>query len=108
MNGKFSASGGSGPGAIMPIQTTYTNARAQFAKLWDEVVDNQEVIVIKRRGTEDVALIAASELSSLLETSHLLRSPKNTQRLLKALERAKSKKGHLTSLQSLKKEVGLE
>ena len=92
----------------MPIQTTYTNARAQFAKLWDEVVDNQEVIVIKRRGTEDVALIAASELSSLLETSHLLRSPKNTQRLLKALERAKSKKGHSTSLQSLKKEVGLE
>jgi len=92
----------------MPIQTTYTNARAQLAKLWDEVVNNQEVIIIRRRGTEDVALIAASELSSLLETSHLLRSPKNAKRLLHALERARSKQGRPTSAQSLKKEIGLE
>ena len=92
----------------MPIQTTYTNARAQLAKLWDEVVNNQEVIIIKRRGTEDVALIAASELSSILETSHLLRSPKNARRLLRALERARSKRRRPTSLQSLKKEIGLE
>lgn len=92
----------------MPIQTTYTNARAQLAKLWDEVVNNQEVVIIKRRGTEDVALISASELSSILETSHLLRSPKNAKRLLQALERAMSKQGRPTSLRSLKKEVGLE
>ena len=92
----------------MPIQTTYTNARAQLAKLWDEVVNNQEVIIIKRRGTEDVALIAASELSSILETSHLLRSPKNARRLLQALARTKSIQVRPTSLQSLKKEVGLE
>ena len=92
----------------MPIQTTYTNARAQLAKLWDEVVNNQEVIIIKRRGTEDVALISAAELSSILETSHLLRSPKNAKRLLKALERAMSKQGRPISLRSLKKEVGLE
>ncbi len=87
----------------MPIQTTYTNARAQLAKLWDEVVNNQEVINIKRRETEDVALIAASELSGILETSHLLRSPKNARRLLQTLARAKSKQGRLNSLQSLKK-----
>jgi antitoxin YefM len=92
----------------MPIQTTYTNARAQLAKLWDEVVNNQEVIIIKRRGTEDVALIAASELSGIIETSHLLRSPKNARRLLQALARTRSKQGRPTSLQSLKKEIGLE
>ena len=61
-------------GAIMPIQTTYTNARAQFAKLWDEVIDNQEVIVIKRRGTEDVALIAASELQKNTRDAFLNRA----------------------------------
>lgn len=92
----------------MSIQTTYTAARAQFAKLWDEVINNQEVVIIKRRGTEDVALISASELSSLLETSHLLRSPKNTQRLLQALKRAGSGEGNPTSIESLKKEIGLE
>jgi len=92
----------------MPIQTTYTNARSQFAKLWDEVINNQEVVIIKRRGTEDVALISADELSSLLETSHLLRSPKNVKRLLQSLERARSRENIPSSLKSLKKEVGLE
>jgi antitoxin YefM len=92
----------------MPIQTTYTNARSHFAKLWDEVINNQEVIIIKRRGTEDVALISADELSGLLETSHLLRSPKNVKRLLQALERARSKEGNPSSLESLRKEVGFE
>ena len=92
----------------MPIQTTYTNARSQFAKLWDEVINNQEVIIIKRRGTEDVALISADELSSLLETSHLLRSPKNVKRLLQALERARSREGKSSSFESLRKEVGIE
>lgn len=92
----------------MPIQTTYTNARSQFAKLWNEVIDNQEVVIIKRRGTEDVALISADELSSLLETSHLLRSPKNVKRLLQALERARSREGNPSSLESLRKEVGFE
>ena len=91
----------------MPIQTTYTSARAQFAKLWDEVTKNQEIVIIKRRGAEDVALISASELSSLLETSHLLRSPKNARRLLQALERARSRKATPSSLDFLKKEVGL-
>jgi antitoxin YefM len=94
--------------ANMPIQTTYTNARSQFAKLWDEVINNQEVVIIKRRGTEDVALISADELSSLLETSHLLRSPKNVKRLLQSLERARSREKSPSSLESLKKEVGLE
>jgi len=92
----------------MAIQTTYTNARAQFASLWDEVVNNQEVVIIKRRGTEDVALISASELIGLLETSHLMRSPKNAQRLLAAYERAMKKQGKPQSIDDLKKEVGFE
>ena len=76
----------------MFIQTTYSNARANLASLLDQVSDNREIVVIKRRGSEDVALVAVSELSILLETAHLLRSPKNAQRLLAALERATSKK----------------
>lgn len=92
----------------MPIQTTYSNARAQFAGLWDEVTKNQEVVIIKRRGAEDVALISASELVGLLETSHLLRSPKNSERLLAAFERAMAKKGEPQSIEELRDEAGLE
>ncbi|NIQ67311.1 MAG: prevent-host-death protein, partial [Candidatus Aminicenantes bacterium] len=66
------------------------------------------VVIIKRRGAEDVALISASELTGLLETSHLLRSPKNAERLLEAFERAVKKKGTLQSIEELKKEVGLK
>jgi antitoxin YefM len=76
--------------------------------LWDEVTNNQEIVIIKRRGTEDVALISASELSSLLETSHLLRSPKNAERLLQALKRARSKEGIPGSVEALKEEIGLD
>ena len=92
----------------MAIQTTYTTARAQFARLWDEVTDNQEVVIIKRRGAEDVALISASELIGLMETSHLLRSPKNAERLLAAFERAGRKEGAPQTIDELRKEVGLE
>ena len=65
----------------MSAQTTYTKARANLAKFCDQVTANHEIVIINRRGAEDVALVAASELRSLLETAHLLRSPKNAQRL---------------------------
>ena len=92
----------------MAIQTTYTQARANLADLLDEVTLNQEVVIVNRRGKEDVAMVSASELSSLLETAHLLRSPKNAQRLLAALQRARANKGTRESLERLRREVGLE
>jgi len=91
----------------MPIQTTYTKARANFAKLLDEVTKNRETVIIERRGAEKVAMIAQSELSSLLETAHLLRSPKNAERLLTALERALKKKIKPKTIDELRLEVGL-
>ena len=72
----------------MTIQTTYSQARAELAKLLDQVIHNREVVVIRRRGEEEVAMIAASELTSLMETAYLLRSPANAERLLSALSRA--------------------
>lgn len=92
----------------MSIQTTYSNARANLASLLDQVADNKEIVVINRRGSEDVALVAVSELSSLLETAHLLRSPKNAQRLLTALKRAMAKKLKPQSIEKLRQEMGLD
>lgn len=91
----------------MAIQTTYTRARANLAKLCDQVAKNQEVVIINRRGSQDVALVSAEELSSLMETAHLLRSPKNVQRLLTALNRAKAGSPKLKTIASLRKELGL-
>jgi antitoxin YefM len=91
----------------MPIQTTYSSARANLAKLCDEASENQRVIIISRRGRHDVALISADELAGLLETAHLLRSPNNARRLLAAFERAKTKKLRGKSVLTLRKELGL-
>jgi antitoxin YefM len=91
----------------MPIHTTYTNARARLASLLDEVTTNQEVVVIQRRGAEDVAMIAASELRSLEETAHLLRSPRNAERLLRALARATAAEGIPQTIDDVRREVGL-
>ncbi|HEV7784707.1 MAG TPA: type II toxin-antitoxin system prevent-host-death family antitoxin [Thermoanaerobaculia bacterium] len=74
----------------MVKHTTFTRARAKLANLFDEVTGNREVVIISRRGAEDVALITASELSSLVETAHLLRSPRNAARLFAAMERSKA------------------
>ena len=91
----------------MAIQTTYSNARANFALLLDQVTEQQEIVIINRRGSEDVALVAVSELSSLLETAHLLRSPKNALRLMTALKRAMGKKLKPQTIESLRKDIAL-
>jgi antitoxin YefM len=87
--------------------TTFTEARANFAKLWDRVTDGRETVIITRRGAADVALIAADELRGLLETAHLLRSPANARRLLTALNRALAGTEAPQSLDALRQELGL-
>ena len=91
----------------MAIETTYTQARASFAALCDAATEDRETVIIHRRGTEDVALVAAAELRSLEETAHLLRSPKNAERLLRALMRALERSEAPQSVDGLRADVGL-
>lgn len=90
------------------LKTTYTNARANFSGLCDEVTKNREIVIIGRRSGESVAMIAADELESLVETAHLMRSPKNAQRLLASLERALKGEGEPSAAEGLRQELGLE
>jgi antitoxin YefM len=92
----------------MTIHTTYTQARDGLAKLLDQVTHNREVVVIQRRGEEEVAMIAASELESLMETAYLLRSPANAERLLSALGRALKNDAVPMIVDELRHEVNLE
>ena len=92
----------------MSINLTYTQARANLAKLLDEVSLNKEVVIIQRKNAENVAMVSESELSSILETAHLLRSPKNAQRLLKTLVEVQNENEAPQSIEELKREFGLE
>ncbi len=91
----------------MATELSYTQARANLAKLLDRATEEREIIVIQRRGKADAALIAADELDSLVETAYLLRAPANAQRLLTALNRALQNEGQTTPLDDLRKKVGL-
>ncbi|MGD0618158.1 MAG: type II toxin-antitoxin system prevent-host-death family antitoxin [Bryobacteraceae bacterium] len=92
----------------MPVETTYTSLRENLASVLDRVVADREVVIVRRRGAEDVALVPAAELAGLMETAHLLRSPRNGRRLLTALHRAQSGRGKPTSIERLRRDAGLE
>lgn len=89
------------------MATSYTYARDNLAELWDQAEDEREPIVIQRRGHEDMALIPAAELRSLRETAHLLRSPANAERLLRALARSRRNGGEGVTTIDLAKRLGL-
>jgi antitoxin YefM len=95
-------------GVSVAIETSYTDARANLARLLDRVTQDREVVVITRRGQEDVAMIAASELSSLLETAYLLRSPKNAQHLLEAIRSSLADDVTVATVEELRREFGLD
>jgi antitoxin YefM len=88
-------------------ETTYTHARANFASLCDQVASTREPVIIRRRGAEDVALVNAAELRGLMETAHLLRSPKNAQRLIAALVRARGDDLPAATVETLRREFDL-
>ena len=90
------------------MEASYTEARRRFASLLDHVIDERDIVYVRRRGRERVALVAEEELGSLMETAHLLRSPKNAVRLLDALRRAIGRTGRTQSVASLRRELGLE
>ncbi len=88
--------------------TSPTDARNDFFKLLDLVVENHQVYIINRRDSENVALIAESDLVSLVETVYLLRSPANARRLLDAIEESKTGKIKPQTIAELQQELEIE
>ena len=91
----------------MSASISYTEARSNLASIWDQVVSDREPVVVHRRGKEDVAILPAAELSAILETAHLLRSPRNAERLLTALAESRRGAGDAMTLDELRQEAGL-
>lgn len=96
---------------MLSKQTNYTNLRQNLASVLDEVIEDRGCVIVSRKGKEDVAILAAAELSSMLETLHLLRSPANAEKLFAAMERANELEGKTVesqSIEELKQELSLE
>lgn len=93
---------------MLSKETTYTQVREKLASTLEDVADNNTIVVIKRKGGKDVALIAADELSSLMETVHVLRSPANARRLFDALEQSRHHTTAPMSVDELLENIGVE
>ncbi len=72
---------------------TYTESRARYAEVLDQVVNDREEIVITRQGHESVVIIALDEYESLMETVYLMQSPANARHLRESIARHRAGEG---------------
>jgi len=72
------------------------------------VFSPHQIYIINRRDGENVALISESDLTSLVETVYLFRSPTNARRLLDAIEESKTGKIKPQTIEELEQELGIE
>jgi antitoxin YefM len=65
--------------------TSYSELRRNLAAAIDRVnADHEPVIITRDRGKPAAVLMSLEDFASYEETSHLMRSPRNAERLLKA------------------------
>ncbi len=63
----------------------YTTLRANLAEQMDRVCEDHTPIIVTRKSRASVVMISLEDYEALEETSHLLRSHRNAQRLLESI-----------------------
>ncbi len=64
---------------------SYTSARSSLAKTMEQVCEDHAPIAITRKGEGAVVMMSMADYQALEETAYLLRSPKNTRRLIQSV-----------------------
>jgi antitoxin YefM len=77
---------------------SFTEARRNFARTLDAVVDDAEETVIHRAGHEPVVLISLSEWNAMKETEYLLRDPMNAEFLRRSIVELDAGRGEVHDL----------
>jgi antitoxin YefM len=72
---------------------TYSEARANLKDVMDRVVEDKTEVIVTRQKAEAVVMVSLAEWNSISETLHLLSSPKNAERLRKAIRDMDAGKG---------------
>jgi antitoxin YefM len=71
---------------------SYTELRTNLAKYMDEVCDRRAPLHITRQNARTVVMVSEEEYEGMVETLHLLRSPKNAERLRRSIKAAEAGK----------------
>ncbi len=64
---------------------TYTAARQNLAKTMQKVCEDHAPVIVTRKKNNSVVIMALEDYNALEETAYLLRSPKNTRRLIESI-----------------------
>lgn len=72
---------------------TYTAARQNLAKTMEKVCKDHAPVIVTRKSTESVVIMSLEDYESLEETAYLLRSPKNTRRLIESVAQLEEGRG---------------
>ncbi|MDA3921197.1 MAG: type II toxin-antitoxin system prevent-host-death family antitoxin [Salinisphaera sp.] len=72
---------------------SYTSARGNLAKTMERVCNDHAPVAITRKGEGAVVMMSMDDYAALEETAYLLRSPKNTRRLLAAINDLEAGRG---------------
>ena len=72
---------------------TYTNARQNLAKTMEKVCQDHSPVIITRKKNDSVVIMSFEDYKALEETAYLLRSPKNTRRLIESISQLENENG---------------
>ncbi len=71
------------------IAANFTEFRTGLKKFLDNVENNHETLVIKRKSGKGAVMISLDEYNSIMETVHLLSSKANADRLYESIRQMK-------------------
>ncbi len=72
---------------------TYTAARQNLAKTMEKVCKDHAPVIVTRKSTNSVVIMSLEDYEALEETAYLLRSPKNTRRLIESIAQLEDGRG---------------
>jgi antitoxin YefM len=72
---------------------TYTAARQNLAKTMENVCKDHAPIIVTRKTTDSVVIMSLEDYEALEETAYLLRSPRNTRRLIESIAQLEEGRG---------------
>ncbi len=80
------------------IAANFTEFRTDLKRYLDDVEENNETLIIKRKSGKGTVMISLDEYNSILETVHLLKSKANADRLFESIKQMKDGEGFSKNL----------
>lgn len=78
---------------------TFSEARKNFKAVMDRVVNDSDHTIVTRQNGEPVVMVSLSEWNAMMETTHLLSSPRNAARLRESIGQIESGKAKARELE---------